>query len=210
MNRSNTAWIISILILLSLGGYLQLHKPTPTPLKMDFQKLPFIIGDWKWVRTEPSPKDFFGINGADNELVSVYKNASGNEIKLYIAYFEFQKQQKKVIGYHSKWLHKQTNTLEIPMNPHGIIRINKTIFRGRINNQLLLFWYDFNGTIVTSRYKAQLLTILDSFTRGRTNAAIVVVSKNIEHPDSLNDILKDEMEFVQALFPVLRNYLPSC
>ena len=209
MNRFNTAWIISIVILLGLGGYLQLHKPTPTPLKMDFQKLPFIIGDWRWVRTEPSPKDFFGINGADKELLSVYKSASGNEIKLYIAYFEFQKQEKKVIGYHSKWLHKRADVVEIPMNPHRIIRINKTIFRRGMNNQLLLFWYDLNGRIVTNRYKAQLFTILDGLTRGRNNGAIVIVSRTIEQSDNTNDMLNDGVGFIQNLLPILHDYLPS-
>jgi len=210
MKRFNTAWVISILILLSLGGYLYLYKPTPTPLKMDFQKLPSVIGDWRWVRTEPSPKDAFGIDSADNELMSVYKNASGHEIKLYIAYFRFQKQHKKVIGYHSKWLHKRTDVVEIPMNPHGIIRINKTIFKESMNNQLLLFWYDLSGRIVTNRYKAQLLTILDGLFRGRTNGAIVIISRDIGDIEDIKDVPNnDEVGFIQEILPVLSSYFPS-
>jgi EpsI family protein len=209
MNRSKTAWIISIVILLSLGGYLQFHKPFPTPLKMDLQKLPLIVGGWRWVRTEVSPKDFFGINGADNQLVSVYKNASGHEIKLYIAYFAFQKQNKKVIGYHSKWLHKRTDLVEIPINPHGIIRINKTIFRGRIDNQLLLFWYDLNGRIITNRYKAQFFAILYGLFRGRTNGAIIIISRDIGSRDNIKDTLNEETGFIRELLPVLPSYLPS-
>jgi EpsI family protein len=111
--------------------------------------------------------------------------------------------------YRSKWLHKGAEVFEFAMNPHRAIRINKTILKDRRNSQLLLFWYDMNGKIIASRYRARIFTALDGLFRGRTNGAIVIVSKNVEHPDSLKEILKDEMEFVSELIPVLGTYLPS-
>ena len=209
MNRFNAAWIISIVILLGLGGYLQVYKSTPTPLRIDFKQLPLVIGEWRWVRTDPSPKDLFGIKGADIELMNVYKNGLGHQIKLYIAYFEFQKEQKKVIGYHSKWLHKRTNLVEISTNPHGIIRINKTVMQDPINDRMLLFWYDLNGRIAASRYKAQLFTIFDSLTMGRTNGAIIIIFEDAHGPEHAKENLNEGKEFVKELLPVLRKYLPS-
>jgi EpsI family protein len=208
VNRFNFAWVISMVILISLGGYIHLYNPTPIPLKIDLKELPLMIGDWRWVRTEHL-KNFFGVQGADAQVMSSYQNTSGREIKLYIGYFEFQRGDKRVTHYRSKWLHKKTEAVEFDMNPHGTVRINKTIFQDRINNQLLLFWYDMNGEIINSRYKAKIFNALDGLFRGRTNGAIIIVFKNFEHPDSLKEILKDELEFVRELLPVLRTYLPS-
>ena len=208
MNRFNLAWAISMVILISLGGYIHLYNPTPVPLKMDLKVLPSTIGDWRWTRTEHL-KDSFGIQGADNEVMSVYKNTSGREIKLYIGYFESQRRDKKVTHYRSKWLHKKAELVEFAMNPHGTVRINKTIFKDHINNQLLLFWYDMNGKIIISRYRARIFTALDGLFRGRTNGAIIIVSKNFEQSDNLKEILNEEVEFVCELLPVLRTYLPS-
>jgi len=154
-------------------------------------------------------KDSFGVQGADAEVMSSYQNTSGREIKLYIGYFNFQRGDKRVTHYRSKWLHKKAELVEFAMNPHGTVRINKTIFKDRINNQLLLFWYDMNGKIIASRYRARIFTALDGLFRGRTNGAIIIVSKTFESPDSLKEILRDETEFVRELLPVLRNYLPS-
>jgi EpsI family protein len=208
VNRFNFAWVISIVILISLGGYIHLYSPTPVPLKMNLKELPLMIGDWRWVRTEHL-KDSFGVQGADAEVMSSYQNTSGREIKLYIGYFEFQRGDKRVTHYRSKWLHKKAEAVEFAMNPHGTVRINKTIFQDRINNQLLLFWYDMNGKIINSRYKAKIFNALDGLFRGRTNGAIIIVSKNFEQSDNLKEILKDEMEFARELLPVLRTYLPS-
>jgi EpsI family protein len=195
-------------ILISLGGYLNLYHPKPIPLKMDLKALPSTIGDWRWVRTEHL-KNSFGIQGADAEVMSIYKNMSGREIKLYIGYFESQRGDKRVTHYRSKWLHKKAEAIEFSMNPHGTIRINKTIFQDRINNQLLLFWYDMNGEIMNSRYKAKIFNAVDGLFRGRTNGAIIIVSKTFERADSPTEILNDEVEFVRELLPVLRTYLPS-
>jgi len=208
MNRFNLAWGISMVILICLGGYLNLYSPTPVPLKMDLKDLPSTIGDWRWVRKE-HPNNPFGILSADMELMNFYKNSSGREIKLYIGYFESQRGDKKLTHYRSKWLHKEAEVVEFTMNPHRSIWINKTILKDRRNSQLLLFWYDMDGKIITSRYRARIFTALDGLIRGRTNGAIVIVSKNVEHPDSLKEILKDEMEFVGELFPILRTCLPS-
>jgi EpsI family protein len=212
MTRFNVAWVISMVIFIGLGGYIHLYNPTPVPLKIDLSQLPSTIGDWKWVRTEP-PKDSFGVQEADAEVMSFYKNTSGREIKLYIGYFKTQQGDKRVTHYRSKWLHKKAEVVEFAMNPamnpDGKIRINKTIFKDRINNQLLLFWYDMNGEIINSRYKAKIFNTLDGLFRGRTNGAIIIVSKNFENNDSLKEVLRDELEFVREFLPILRNYLPS-
>ena len=212
MTRFNVAWVISMVILIGLGGYLHLYNPTPVPLKIDLRQLPSTIGDWRWVRTE-HPKDSFGVQEADSEVMSFYKNPSGREIKLYIGYFKTQQGDKRVTHYRSKWLHKKAEVVEFAMNPtmnpDGKIRINKTIFKDRTNNQLLLFWYDMNGKIIASRYKAKVLNALDGLFRGRTNGAIIIVSKNFENTDSLKEVLRDELEFVREFLPILRHYLPS-
>lgn len=189
-------------------GYLQLYNPTPIPLKMNLKNLPSTIGDWKWVRPGDM-KESFGVQGADTEVISFYRNASGREIKLYIGYFESQGGDKRVTAYRSRWLHKEAEAVELAINPHGTIRINKTIYKDRTNSQLLLFWYDMNGKMIISRYRAKIFTFFDGFFRGRTNGAIIIVSKNFEDLNSIKETLKDEVDFVRELLPILRTYLPS-
>ncbi len=195
-------------ILISLGGYLQFYNPTPIPLKMSLKNLPSTVGEWKWVRSEDM-KESFGVQGADTEVINFYRNASGREIKLYIGYFNSQAGDKRVTAYRSRWLHKEAEAVELAINPHGTIRINKTIYKDRTNNQLLLFWYDLNGKMIVSRYKAKIFTFFNGFFRGRTNGAIIIVSKNFEDLDSIKESLKDEVDFVRELFFILPDYLPS-
>ena len=68
----------------------------------------------------------------------------------------------------------------------------------------ILFWYDVNGQVVTSRATAKLRRIWNAMTTGKTNGALVVVHDPTGHSDP---DMKNEKEFVRSLLPILRSYL---
>lgn len=208
MNRFNIAWILAMIILISLGAYLYLHEPKPVPLKMDIKALPFIIGEWKLVEEE-KPRDFFKINRADTEIMRIYKNASDREINLYFGYFEFQGHDKGVINSYPEWLHKKVEEFEILLHPQGPTKVQRVIYKDSGRTRLHIFWYHMNGRIVIGLCKVRLITILNSLIRGRTDGAIIIVSSNLEHPNNLEKVIDDEVKFIQELIPILDKYLPS-
>ena len=207
MNKFDLAWRIALLVLISLGTYVHLYHPNPVPLTIDLNELPPMIGEWKLVGSE-NQKDIIRILGADKEVINFYKDSSGNQINLYIGYFETQKQNKEIIYYKNQWLHNNTEKVDIALHPHGTIQVNRTIFKDSARNRLILFWYDLNGKIIVDRYLAKLTTAIDGCIRGRTNGSIIIVSMNLENIHNYKNVLRAETEFIQELYPILRDFLP--
>lgn len=207
MQQFNKAWLIAMALLLSIGGYLFLYNPQPIPLKRNLKELPIAIGDWKLANTEYQ-KNLFEVQGADAEVIKVYKNASGREIKLYIGYFELQKQDKELINYRLQGLYNNAKEIEISADSYGQIKVNETILQNASQNLMVLYWYNINGRIIANNHRAKFITALDGLIHRQTNGAIIMVYANLKDSDDQNRASKDMKEFVEEIIPILHNYLP--
>jgi EpsI family protein len=204
----NRAWILTIIFLLSLSGYFFLYSPRHIPLKAPLQKLPLVIGKWKGEDINYE-KRAYDLQGADFELNRVYSNDKGRKIKLYLGYYEFQKQDKKFIHYKLQSLYDNAEEMSIPMESNGFVQFNKTVVKEGFQNSLILYWYDQNGKIIANNYKAKFITAIDGLIHRRTNGAIIIVSGDIENRDDVRVLLDDEIEFIRNALPLLKQYLPT-
>lgn len=207
IQQFNKAWLIAIALLLSIGGYLFLYNPQPIPLKRNFKELPIAIGDWKLANTEYQ-KNLFEVHGADAEVIKVYKNTSGREIKLYIGYFESQRQDKELINYRLQGLYNNAREIKILADSYGQIKVNEAILQNASQNLMVLYWYNINGRIIANNRRAKFITALDGLIHRQTNGAIIMVYANLKDSDDQNRASKDMKEFVEEIIPVIHNYLP--
>ena len=203
----NKAWLIATALLLSIGGYLFLYNPQPIPLKRDLKELPIAIGDWKLADTKYQENPF-GVQGADTEVIKVYKNASGREVKLYIGYFELQRQDKELINYRLQGLYNNTKEIEIPDGSYAKIKVNEAILQNASQNLMVLYWYNINGRIIANNHRAKIITALDGLIHRQTNGAIIMVYANLKDSDDQNRASKDMKEFVEEIIPVIHKHLP--
>ena len=203
----NKAWLIAIALLLSIGSYLFLYNPQPIPLKRNLKELPIAIGDWRLANTEYQ-KNLFEVQGADSEVIKVYKNASGREIKLYIGYFELQKQDKELINYRLQGLYNNAKEIEISADSYGQIKVNEAILQNASQNLIVLYWYNINGRIIADNRRAKVITAIDGLIYRQTNGAIIMVYSDLKHHDDQQKALKNEIEFTKEIIPVLQGYIP--
>jgi EpsI family protein len=204
----NKAWIMVISLFIILGAFMLLYKPKVIPLKAPLNSIPLTLGGTWQGRDSDSPKTISNMEGADFELSRIYQNSTGGEIEIYIGYFEFQKQNKKFIHYTLQKLYDNSKEFTIPLSARNPIKVNRTLMHDSAHDSLILYWYDINGEIVADNYKAKLLTVFDGLIHRRTNGAIVMVSSNVTHADDFDKVLKDEVHFIQALFPFLSRSIP--
>lgn len=207
-NRFNKAWITVIISFAIIGGLIFLYTPKAIPLKAPLNNIPLTIGgEWRGEDINKS-KNLFNIRGADYELSRTYRNSVGREIELYIGYFELQKQNKELIYYTLQKIYDNSEVFKIPLASHDLIGVNKTVQRNLGNNTVVLYWYNMNGKNVADRYEAKIITTIDGIIRWRTNGAIVMVSSDLHNPDDFEKVLKDEVQFIQMLYPFLSLSLP--
>jgi len=201
------SWLAALLILLALTAYLAFHTQAPVSLKAEFGRFPLSIGNWKGQESDPR-NAVFRVQGADRELVRLYRSPSGRELQLYVAYFESQRHPKKLVNYVTARLHQAAVAVDVPLAQNESITVNQTRLQQGRNEPAILFWYDTNGRVQVNRYRAILATTFDALIRGRTNGALILVAGvPIDREDGGNTI-KEEQAFVREVVPILRGYLP--
>jgi EpsI family protein len=201
------SWLAAFLLLLALTAYFAFHTRAPVSLKAELRGFPLSIGNWRG--QERSPQNaVFRVEGADRELVRLYRSPSGREVELYVAYFESQRHPKKLVNYRTARLHQDAVAVEIPLAQNESMTVNQTRLQQGRGELPVLFWYDMNGRIQADRYRAVLTTTVDSLIHGRTNGALILVAGVPIDRENGEVTIKEVQDFVRDAVPVLRGYLP--
>jgi len=191
----------ALFILVATTGYLHFFKPRPVELVTPLSSFPLKIGDWTGHDVHLIDKRFSDVE-ADSHLNRVYRDGSGNEIKLYIGYFTLQQQNREIVHYKLDWLHYDAKVIRIPSGS-AATTIKKTATSGNGKMETIYFWYDVNGRILVDRYRTKLVTLMDAFTRRRTNGALVLITAANDGHMGENPAL----QFVQSVLPITRTFL---
>ena len=168
--------------------------------------LPAQIADWSLDSTA-DPASGFRLTGADNELLRVYRHPSGETIRLYVGYHQYQKEGKELTDGRSRSPRGVTSRITLAL-PSETVELNQLLLPSAGGQAGVLFWYDVNGRILTNLYVAKGYTIWDALTRGRTNAAVVMIEWRADDAD-LERARAMAVGFADAVVPLLRGYLPS-
>jgi EpsI family protein len=196
---------VASLAFVALGAYLRLYQPIPVPLKRELNSFPLTIANWTAAGT---PAELPVYSNSDHEFHRIYHNDSGESLQLYVGYYSFQEQGRELISERTAELDRQASPVAVTLSPGVAIQVNRLIQRVNGRSRLILFWYDLNGRVVADRWLAKAHTAWDGLTRWRSNAAIVVVSSDVDSPEDLPRKFAVGQAFIGRIWPVLHDYLP--
>ena len=197
-----------LILFAGLGAYLAFAEPTPIPLKAELTDLPLEIGEWSSRPGDPAG-DAPGDLQPDHEVKRVYRNTAGDEVQVYIGYFESQTQAKELANYRTAALHDGAFAWDVPLPGVPPLVANAVIRHDRGRRHAALFWYSLNGRVVTDRYGAKLYTTWDAIAHRRTNGALVWLETGFAREDQKERALATLSEFASALYPMLDRYFPG-
>jgi EpsI family protein len=166
------------------------------------------------------------LNPTNQERPSAYLTAP---VWLYVGYYG---SQRTGVTYHSPlnclpgsgWsvLHRDDVTVNVPHAtaaaasgaPFGgqALRVNRVVIQKGLDKQLILYWYQDRGRVITSEYWAKGYLLLDAMTRNRTDGALVRISVPM-NSSLAADMAMDEAytvgrRFLEVVVPLLPEYLP--
>ncbi|MFW9880312.1 MAG: exosortase W [Candidatus Thorarchaeota archaeon] len=207
----NNLPILPLLILvvpfILVGSYINFHKPSIISLQSDYALFPVKLGIWSGINTNPDFPIFKEL-GVDQELSRRYRSSSGRYVNFYMGYFEFQRQNKELINYKLNEILKKKSNIKINTGDGKIITVNKFIKKDENSKKLVLYWYDINGRILTSKYLVKLYTVWDGIINNRTNGSVIIITTEIGNEDDIDGPLVMAQSFIRDIYPHLYNYLP--
>jgi EpsI family protein len=181
---------------------LQWFEPQTVTLAKPLTALPLEVGGWIGRDLSPMRSPLHD-SGADSLLYRAFQRADGGaEVKISIAYFENQNEEKKIVSYRTGWLFEGAKTVPVTTKPSerpvGPYALYDDPVRGRG-----YVWYDINGSLMTDPLAVKKKMVIDLVKSRTNNGAIVLLSFSEASPTNG----KYAKEFMKEFAPVVSSFL---
>jgi len=211
--------ILSLVMLVAAVAISYASRPEIIPPSRPLEELPMQIAGMEGRRSPELKQNILNVLGVDDYIDRVYYRNDSLPVGLYIGYYRSQRAGETI---HSPmnclpgagWNPVRNERISIPVNDDEAITVNRiTIQKGDVS-QVVLYWYQSHGRVIASEYMGKIFTVLDALRTNRTDAALVrVISQVPSNAPSKAEAEaaaeKAAVEFAQALFPLLADYLPE-
>lgn len=219
--RTTTRALIVTACFLATAAYLaRAARAEPTPARAPLSQCPLIISDYRGRATEPFDEKTLAVLGVNDYINRLYLNAQGVPLGLYVGYYSSQREGDTI---HSPqnclpgagWEPMSSSHLAVTVTEKGntgvptprTIELNRYVIAKGLDKQLVLYWYQSHDRVVASEYWAKIYMTLDAVRLNRTDGALVRVITPVVTSEA--EAERQAVMFVQTVFPLLGQYLPS-
>jgi exosortase D (VPLPA-CTERM-specific) len=185
------------------------------PARLTFVDFPMTVGGWTGHRGSLE-QIYLDQLKLDDYLMADYANDSGQSINLYMSYYNSQRKGDAV---HSPraclpgggWQLRDFDQKEIPsVRINGQpLRVNRTLIELGNQRELVYYWFQQRGRVVTNEFAVKWYLFWDALTRHRTDGALVRIIISV--PPGSNETAADRelTEFAAKIAPDLPRYIPN-
>jgi EpsI family protein len=217
------ALVVSIVLLASTWGLLaSLSHGEPVLAKRPFHQFPLNLRDaWKGSDLGMD-QEILDVLKVSDYMLRMYESTGStasagkagpgtSALWLYVGYYQ---SQRTGATYHSPknclpgagWQFAETDIVTVPTPTGQSATINRVVVEKGLEKQVILYWYQDRGRVISSEYWAKAFMIWDALTKNRTDGSLVRLS--IPVTTTTDDALRVGMTFLQDAWPILNDYLP--
>jgi len=188
-----------------------------TPERQRFASFPLQIKDWKGVDVGMG-QEYIDALKFDDYIVGNYSQVGDRlPVNFYVAYYA---SQRKGASAHSPkscipgdgWLIGDFEQRQIGNHKTSVgdwLAVNRAIITKGNNRQLVYYWFQQRGRIITNEYLMKWFLFWDALTQQRTDGALVRLVVSLPEGSSEVEADKKMATFLDAVFPKLENYVPG-
>lgn len=143
------------------------------PERLDFESFPSSFGEW---RGRDNSLDSIVLDALklDDYLLADYRNADGQAVNFYVAYYGSQRSGASVHSPRSclpggGWRIESHTQVTLDEG----LRANRFIIRMGESRQLVYYWFKQRDRIITNEFSVKWYMLLDALMRNRTDGALV-------------------------------------
>jgi EpsI family protein len=201
------------LLLATLLGLQLRSAADPVALLKPLGEFPVVVGDWEGRESYTLEPKVLANLKLDDYLIRRYVDPAGVSVSLYVGYWSTQRKGAQIHSPRnclpgSGWEPLEGSLLTVALPPpHPPITVNRYLIQKEREIQMVLYWYQARGTVTAGEVAAKLDMLRSSVLLNRTDAALVRVLSPV-HGD-LAAAERHLVRYVQALYPLLGEYLPG-
>ena len=206
--------------LLMLGAVAIVSAALPpraeSPLqRKDFSQFPMTLGGWQGKADRMDAVYLDALKPSDYILAN-FTGTSKSRINFYVAFYASQRKGESAHSPRScmpgdGWeiTSLEQRNVEDASIAGSPLRVNRALIQKGDNRQLVYYWFQQRGRIVTNEYLAKWYLFWDALTRNRTDGALVRLVTSVDPRGNLEEADAQMSNFAATLAGRLRDYVPD-
>jgi EpsI family protein len=208
------AGLASVLLLIALLVLQSRSVGETVPVRKSLDLFPDRIGEWQGRQATNLEVEVLNILKVSDYLMRRYVDANGRSIWLYIGYWATQRRgggqahspKNCLPGGGWEPIEASYLTIKLPP-PYAPIEVNRYLIQKDRDMQVVLYWYQAQGHAVAGELGAKISMVRSALMSRRTDGALVRASSPVT--GTVAETTARLVLYVQALYPVLGEYLPD-
>jgi exosortase D (VPLPA-CTERM-specific) len=212
-----TTFVVASVLLL---GFISTSWLMPRPVeifpsRVSLAEYPMNFGAWRGTR-ESLEGIYLDTLKLDDYVMADYARDGSSPINLYIAYYNSQRKGEAVHspasclpggGWQLRDFNQRTlNDVKINRQP---LRVNRTLIELGDQRQLVYYWFQQRGRVITNEFAVKWYLFWDSLARHRTDGALVRLIMPLPRTSDVAIADRQLTEFAGQIVPKLPQYLPN-
>lgn len=186
------------------------------PKRVSFAEFPLRLGPWSGVPDALGQMYLRSLNVDDYIMADYREQGSDAPVNLYIGYYDVQRANKvphspKACLPGGGWLMTSISRYRLPgIRVSGVpLVVNRVVISREGYRQVVYYWFQERGRVITNEYAAKWYLLVDSITRHRTDGALVRLMTMVGPNGDVKRADKRLTAFARRLAPILPQYVPD-
>lgn len=176
------------------------------------------------------PLSFDGWSGRSETLEQIYLDAlkltdyalinytsdTGNVVNFYTAYYESQRKGQSAHSPRScipggGWRIESLTQVPVPEGAPGggDLEVNRVLISNGNHKQLVYYWFQQRGRIITNEYLVKWFVFWDALTKNRTDGSLIRLTIPIAPGKDVDELEKTLQRFARDVRDILPAYVPG-
>ena len=177
-----------------------------------FSQFPLEIGPWRGA-TSQMDEEIYNILGVEDYIMANFSNGKGLGVNLYVGFYQSQSKGDLIHSPKNCMPGAGWNIVQSAVIPIELPKSDKTIKIARLllnkdgQKQVVYYWFQSRGRIISSEYMQKIWLVLDSITKNRTDGSFVrLIAPVIKNEAETERLLT---QFADDIYPILNQFIPN-
>jgi len=185
------------------------------PARNSFLDFPMKLGEWSGGKVQMEKAYIDELKFSDY-IMANYEKQDKTGVSFYIAWYDSQRKGRSA---HSPktclpgggWEISEFSEKIFPdyLINNQALKVNRAIIRRSNEKQLVYYWFQQRGRVITNEYLVKLYLLWDGITRNRSDGALIRIVAPVPVGTSTAVVDQQMSEFIGAVLPVLSSYVPN-
>ncbi|OYV74919.1 MAG: VPLPA-CTERM-specific exosortase XrtD [Chromatiales bacterium 21-64-14] len=209
-------WACALLLVVGISALMIPNAKDVIPARRSFTEFPLRLGPWTGTPDALGEIYLRSLNLDDYILADYRDPRSQDPVNLYIGYYDVQRANKvphspKACLPGGGWLMTSIGLHYVKgVSVSGVpLRVNRVVISREGYQQLVYYWFQERGRVITNEYAAKYYILVDSITRHRTDGALVRLVTMVGPNGTLKAADQRLTAFARRLAPILPTYVPD-